>query len=74
MIPLGLMQRGEKGQIIELKAGKHLCLRLQSMGLQIGKKIEIINTNTSGPLLIKLEDSRFAIGRGMAMKIMVKKI
>ena len=36
--------------------------------------IEMLNNEGRGPLLLKVEESRIAIGRGMAMKIMVRRI
>lgn len=80
MAPLGLMSRGEKAQIMEIRSKKensygngkdHTC-QAEDMGLRIGKEIEILNNEGRGPILLKVEESRIAIGRSMAMKIMVK--
>jgi ferrous iron transport protein A len=34
--------------------------------------VEMLNNEGRGPILLKVDESRIAIGRGMAMKIMVK--
>jgi ferrous iron transport protein A len=41
------------------------------MGLRVGKSVEMLN-NGGGPVLVKVDESRIAVDRGMAMKIMVK--
>jgi ferrous iron transport protein A len=42
------------------------------MGLRVGKTIEML-TNGSGPILLRVDESRIAMGRGLAMKIMVRR-
>jgi len=47
------------------------AIRLEDMGIRPGKEIEMLNNGGGGALLVKVDDSRIAVGRGMAMKIMV---
>jgi len=47
--------------------------RLMNMGLRPGKFIEMITNNKTGPLILKLDESRIALSRGMAMKIYVRR-
>lgn len=47
------------------------AVRLEDMGIRPGKEIEMLNNGGGGALLVKVDDSRIAVGRGMAMKIMV---
>jgi ferrous iron transport protein A len=42
------------------------------MGIRIGKGVEMLN-NGSGPVLLRVDESRIAIARGMVMKIMVRR-
>jgi ferrous iron transport protein A len=46
--------------------------RVEDMGLRIGKKVEILN-NGGGPVLVRVDESRIAVARGIAMKIMVRR-
>lgn len=48
-------------------------IRLEDMGLRVGKSVEMLN-NGSGPVLLRVDESRIAIARGMAMKIVVRRI
>ncbi|MDO8784846.1 MAG: FeoA family protein, partial [Syntrophales bacterium] len=50
----------------------HIC-RMEDMGIRAGKEVEMLNNEGKGAMLIKIDESRIAIGRGMAMKIMVRR-
>ncbi len=67
--PLIFFSKGTKGTIYDFNGGKMLSKRIYEMGLNKGQEIEIIK-NDVGPLVIGLQSSRIAIGRGMAYKIM----
>ncbi len=47
--------------------------RMEDMGLRKGKVVEMLNNEGRGAMVIKIDESRIAIGRGMAMKIMVRR-
>jgi ferrous iron transport protein A len=46
---------------------------IENMGLRQGKVVEMLNNGGKGAMLIKVDESRIAIGRSMAMKIMVRR-
>ncbi len=48
-------------------------VRLEDMGIRPGKEVEMLNNGGAGALLVKVDDSRIAVGRGVAMKIMVRR-
>lgn len=80
MSPLAFMAEGEKAEIISLRpplAGGGKCPdcmeHLKDMGLRPGKQIEMLTNSGGGPLLLKVDESRIALGRGMAMKIYVRR-
>lgn len=115
MSPLGLLQEGEKAEIVERDSGhehgyqhkhKHgrqlehvhfhsngdqICCgrcencscpggvlskasdHLMNMGLRPGKLIEMITNKGKGPLILKVDESRIALSRGVAMKIYVRR-
>jgi ferrous iron transport protein A len=85
MLPLGLLSTGDKAEVVEFswhggrchsaeKENRQSDLRIEDLGVRSGKVIEMLNNEGRGPLLIKLDESRIAIGRGIAMKIMVKRV
>jgi ferrous iron transport protein A len=81
MMPLGLLGPGEQGEITALRAHKPTCCggcggengRIEDMGLRVGKRVEMLTNGGSGPLLLRVDESRIAVDRGMAMKIMVRR-
>ncbi len=63
---------GKKGVILELDTGTRLFNRLVSMGINEGNEFTVVRNNSRGPVVIDVDGSRFAVGRGMAEKILVK--
>jgi Fe2+ transport system protein FeoA len=47
---------------------------LQDMGLRPGKQVEMITNSGTGPLVLRVDECRIAMGRGVAMKIYVRRI
>lgn len=86
MMPLGLLNSGEQGEIVAIRlpqtaaygqccTGSNKCdCRVEDMGLRIGKKVEMLNNGGGGPLLLKVDESRIAVARGIAMKIMITEV
>lgn len=83
MIPLGLLSPGEQGEIAQIRTMGSCCggscrenekggVRLEDMGLRVGKTIEMLS-NGGGPILLKVDESRIAVDRGLAMKILVRR-
>jgi ferrous iron transport protein A len=78
MFPLGLLDIGETGEIVAVRGAGAATgyvgdCRVEDLGLRVGKQVEMLANGGSGPLLLKVDESRLAIGRGMAMKILVRR-
>jgi len=86
MIPLGLLAAGEKAEVAEIRLPKpvsHCCAckkkkadcgsRIEDMGLRAGKTVEILPNPGQSAILVKVDESRIALGRGASMKIMVRR-
>ena len=73
MMPLGLLAVGEGGEIVAVAgAGGGTCAaRAEEMGLRVGKRVVMLN-NGAGPALVKVDESRIAVDRGVAMRIKVR--
>ena len=69
-IPLSQAPEGRPLKLVEINAGRRLKYRLAEMGLTAGVEMTILQ-KAGGPLLVCVRDSRVAIGRGMAQKLMV---
>lgn len=67
--PLIQFDVGDKIKIECVKCGRNFKNRLCDLGLYDGSEIEIIKNDKSGPLIIKIFNSKIALGRGEANKI-----
>jgi ferrous iron transport protein A len=52
---------------------KGSTVRIEDMGIRPGKTIEMLSNEGGGALLVKIDEARIAMGRTMAMKIMVRR-
>jgi ferrous iron transport protein A len=73
MMPMALLGDGEEGEIVAV-VGSHGAggaSRAEDMGLRVGKRVVML-ANGAGPVLVKVDESRIAVDRGVAMKIKVR--
>ncbi|MEW6721510.1 MAG: FeoA family protein [Thermodesulfobacteriota bacterium] len=47
--------------------------RIEDLGIRPGKTVEMLNNEGGRALLVKVDEARIALGRSMAMKIMVRR-
>lgn len=69
--PLTMAVRGQLVRLTKIMAGRKLTHRLTELGLTPGVHFEVLHDH-GGPLLLAVRDSRLALGRGMASKILVE--
>ncbi|MFW6457740.1 MAG: FeoA family protein [Planctomycetota bacterium] len=72
VIPLIMLPASEDAQVVEVRGGKGMSQRLSSMGIYPGQTVSLINSNPAGPVIVKIQGTRVAIGRGMAHRVMVE--
>jgi Fur family ferric uptake transcriptional regulator len=72
LVSLSRAKQGEKLIIKEFDTGKNMQLRISSMGLKIGDKIEIVSSGFGGQVVIATSENRLVLGKGMAEKIRVQ--
>lgn len=63
---------GTRAVVSELQGGRGFVSRLAGMGVSVGCQIEVLQNPTHGPLLLRVRNTRVALGRGEASKILVK--
>ena len=68
------LQTGESGTIIALDAGKRLNARLSTLGFTPGAEIFMSHNYGHGPIVVKVRETRIALGRGEAKTIFVKRV
>ena len=73
ILPLSMVGPGQKVRLVEITAGTKLRRRLTELGLTPGVELQVMQ-DQGGPLLLSVYNSRLAVGRGMAHKIMVEPV
>ena len=68
--PLTKVPLGERVRLISIEGGRELTRRLAELGLTTGVELRVLQ-DSGGPVILAVRDSRIALGRGMADKIIV---
>ena len=71
--PLTGIKAGMSAMVKEVRGGKNVRNRLMEMGIIEGTTIRVI-ANSGVPLIVQVGNSRFAMGHGMAQKIIVDRV
>lgn len=69
-MPLTMVRTGEQNTIRKIGGKEETRRFLENLGFVAGGKVTVVSEN-SGSLIVNVKDSRIAIGRDMANKIMV---
>ncbi|MCI9150201.1 MAG: ferrous iron transport protein A [Lachnospiraceae bacterium] len=70
MMPLSMIQTGEVSMIKKVGGKEETRRFLENLGFVTGGAVTVVS-RTGGNLIVNVKDSRVAIGRDMANKIMV---
>ena len=66
------IKKGESVNVVEINGGQKFRDKVDAMGLRVGSRIIKISAQVlSGPITIKIGNTKLAIGHGMAKKILV---
>ncbi len=70
MIPLTLAEVGEENIIKKIGGKQEVKAHLENLGFVVGGAVTVINT-MGGNVIVNVKESRIAVSREMAQKIMV---
>ena len=70
MMPLSMVGAGEKNTIQRIGGKEEPMKFLETLGFVVGGKVTVVS-QTEGNLIVNIKESRVAIGKDMANKIMV---
>ncbi len=70
MMPLVFAAAGEENIIKRVGGSPEVKKHLENLGFVVGGSVTVINT-ISGNIIVKVKESRVAISREMAQKIMI---
>jgi ferrous iron transport protein A len=71
MKSLGDAKVGERVIIKQLHGGRDFTSRVAALGFTLGAVITVLQNYGRGPVIVALRDSRVALGRGEAAKVLV---
>ena len=70
-MPLIFVKESKEVEVVSIEAGREAFIRLQEMGILPGARLKVI-VNSNGPMIVGVGDSKFALGRGIASKIIIR--
>lgn len=71
MMPLSMMSPGEPGVIRKIGGKEEARRFLENLGFVMGGTVTVVS-EMNGNMIVNIKDSRVAIGKDMANKIMVQ--
>ncbi len=71
LIPITAITPGKEVTLIGINGGRGVRSKLYSLGLIPGTRIKVLSNSGVGPIMVAVKDTRLALGRGMAIKIVV---
>lgn len=74
LMPLTAAKPGEVLTVRSFSGGAKSRMRLMSMGVRVGDRIDVISNINQGQLVVALDFKRLVLGRGLAEKIMVQSV
>jgi Fur family ferric uptake transcriptional regulator len=72
LMPLSAAQVGERTIVQEFTGGAGAQMRLAALGMRKGDEVEVITNAGEGQIVVAVNATRLALGRGIAQKIKVK--
>jgi len=69
-VPLAMLKEGDEGIVVDIIGGRGAISKLLALGIVPGKKVKVLG-NRGGAILISINGSKFVVGRGLAMKVIV---
>ena len=71
LTPLAALKKGDEAIVAEILGGRGAISKLMAMGIVPGKKVKV-EDRRGGAMLVSVNGTRFVIGRGLAMKVIVR--
>jgi len=66
------MSAGARGIVRQLRGGKDFTNRVAALGFTLGTQVVVVENYGRGPIIVEARDTRVALGRGEAAKMLVE--
>jgi len=73
-ISLDALAGGARAVVDRIVGGPELTARLAAMGLAVGSRVTVLQNTGHGPLLIFVRETRIALGREEAARVLVREV
>mgnify|MGYP001816900311 FL=1 len=70
---LSTVRKGEEARIRKMRGGHGFLSRLASLGFTPGTHLRVVQNYGHGPIIVSVRDTRVALGRGEAEKILIER-
>ena len=70
MMPLGMANVGDTNTIVKITGRDEVRQHLAELGFVVGEEVTVVS-QMGGNMILSIKDSRIALDRTMAMRIMV---
>ena len=70
MMPLGMASVGDTNTIVKITGRDEVRQHLAELGFVVGEKVTVVS-QMGGNMILSIKDSRVALDKTMAMRIMV---
>lgn len=71
---LSQLGENESGVVMDIVGGPKARSKLASIGIVPGARVKVLRITPNGPTILAVGHSRFAIGRGLADKVIVRRV
>ena len=72
--PLSEIRAGARIVVRRVDGGRGILSRLAALGLVVGSDIEVLQNSQDGPMLVRAHNTRVALGRNEARKVVVEEL
>lgn len=72
--PLSMASEGERVRVAAAHGGQNVLRRLFAMGIIDGTELEVIQRHGAEGIVVRCGETRWALGRGMAHKVLVSTV
>ncbi|MCR3760121.1 FeoA family protein [Clostridium felsineum] len=72
-MPLNFILTGRVARVSDVKGNEVMCKKLMEMGFNSGAVISIVK-NDAAHIVVKVGETRLALNRGMAQRVMVTEV
>lgn len=72
-LPLAMAAEGEAVRVVAILGGSGMALRVAELGLNVGSEL-VVRQRRGGSLVVGRGPARFALGGGIAHRILVERL